>query len=596
MDSNKIDNKTQTENEAGTEEIKISKPSLNKTKEVNLVLKNEAESENRLVTFLKRIDMRIREYIKSPFGKVTLLGGFLVLLAIPLLILVLGLDSLFIRSSVQGRIFDINKNTIDKATIELQGQTITTDSTGFFEFSNLDHGKWKVIIKANGYNTVEKDIVIERFGNKMDFELIPLDFGVLNGKLIANELKIDKLEFLINDQKLKINEDGSFTTGRLISGEYKLKFTSPFYKDFEREIEIKSGIHSLDDITLEEAADIFGEVLDFVSKSKVITLEVKVKGTDKTIDRKENVFRLNDLTVDSVISLRFEAQNYISFENDYKLLTGENDLGKILLVPEGKIISYKSERLIETNIDGSSERILTGSLTGCIYDTRIQSQIFIRCGDKYYSLNLGSTSLTRLATGLANTDGYIIGVGAIKIVNSAAKGLLKSVSDNGTERVLFEKDDEVVLSYVYNKSDGTVYLSTNAGIYKAKINETNNALKITDGEFLLKDLSLDGTQIISLNETSPGIFNIWSIKLDGTKRKITNNPDKYSSLKYITGSSIIYIKNRNLYILDLPSNTEKQLAQGVDRYIVNSDIGLVTVNVGNEIYVFNFSGSGEKFR
>lgn len=133
-------------------------------------------------------------------------------------------------------VVDEQKQPIQGATVELDGDTRTTGSAGGCNFQNISEGKHTLIASKTGYSTVKKDINVD--GSQLDF-LITLNKEETGTKNITFQLKDEygnnislyngtNLELLDPDKPASaaytgpINENGQATINDIKIGSYAL--------------------------------------------------------------------------------------------------------------------------------------------------------------------------------------------------------------------------------------------------------------------------------------------------------------------------------------------------------------------------------------
>lgn len=560
---------------------------------------------NRFRAFLEKLNSKIdksikgfRGFLTTPLGRVFIFGIVLLLLTIPILAVVLGFDNYLIRSSIEGTVFHDGKG-VENAEFIIQGRSVFTNNKGEFKIDNLDYGRWDIEIKANGYNTLKDKVVLNRFGNKLGFELIPVDFGNSKGQLISSEiLIIDQLILKINDQEIKVQKDGTFETGRIIVGKYNLTLTSPFYKDFSQEIEIKNGTQSLSSITIYPSGDLKGNIVDFITGTEIKEFELKSE-KQYTVDKQGATFTIKDIQVGEVVKLNIQKTNYITQPVEIMILQGENSLNKIKLIPNGKILSFRNGSLQESNYDGTQNKDLTSGIVGCRIINNSNTYVNARCADKVYSINKNSAEPVRISYLLDERDIYIPNKGTV-IVDDSNKETVKFMSDT-EEKVLFESETEKIISLLSDVSGENVYISTNEALYKVNIADPNNNQKLTDGIFYIKDITDDGSKLLTINYATSvnDISNIWIINSNGEKTRITQFAQHFGDMEFVDSNNIIYIKSvystSGLYKRSVNSQSETQIFSNVDRYLLSGT--LVTGSLGSDIYITDINNiKPEKFK
>jgi len=557
----------------------------------------------RIRGLLERLDAKIanildylKKFLKSPPGKVILLCGLLGLLIIPILFMVLGFDNLIIRSKLKGTVKSVEGEFIKGAEVILQGKSVFTDDHGMFDIDDLDYGRWEIIIKVNGFNEYRENIILQRFFNTKNFELEPLDFGIGTGRLIVNQLILDQANLFINDQELSIREDGTFKTGRLIVGEYTLKFKSPYYKDFEIKLNIKSGIQTIDSIILEDTGDLIGQVIDFSTGAEVNDAYIEVTDEGFELEKQEKGFKIKDIPVGTKIKIKITKDGFKDLNVEHEMLSGENSLDKIALVRVGKIISYKSGNIQVSDLDGENPIYLTYGLVGCKIISKSNHKVYSKCLDSVYESDIYTGRHILLYSGLGPLDNFVINKGLIKILNNNTR-LVFYTAEN--EQVLYETTGEKIISWLNSGSE--IYFSTESSVYKVDF-AGQNSTKITDGVFYLQDINNSSNQLIAINYASSANVesNLWRISTNGEKARISVFPERFVQVKYFDDNYLVYTKiidgKKGLYTRTLNTGTESRLVEHVDDFIINHEFEIITSDLGSEVFISNVSAYTVEFK
>jgi hypothetical protein len=435
--------------------------------------------------------------------------------------------------------------------------------------------------------------VLQRFSNDQEFKLYPQDFGEVEGKLSTQELKLESLELFINDKKLEIAEDGVFKTGRLISGSYILKLTSPYYKDLEKEIEIKSGSHTLEDISIAPAGDLKWQIVDFLNDSFVKDSKIEFSDKNYEVEEIEDSFLVRDLEVGNTYKLNIEKEGYNKKEVESTIVQGENSLEKVKLAREGRISYFRNGNVYNANLDGSSEILLSDGLLGCKYQGEDSNGIYLKCFNTAYYIGKLNANRSTLFTGLGELDKYTPGIGLIK----AGDGL--NIITEG-ESVELYSGVENVISWVLSEDRKVIYFSTSSSVYKVNVDGASDSEKVTDGEFYIQDISENKLLAINYSSAARQENNIWFIFSDGTKERVTVIPEVFEKVQYIPGNKLLYLKSsgasKSLYIKDLNTTNETHLNNNVADYIYTKSQQLITSGMGSEVFVSTLSGKTIKIK
>ncbi len=540
------------------------------------------------------VDKRVKSlktFWFTPVGRIIILFGIFIIATVPLTLMVLGFDNYIIRSTVSGTIYSIDNEVVPDAEIIIQGKTVRSDHNGYFYLDNLDYGKWEVVIKANGYNEYREMITLDRFGNAVDFEIIPLDFGVLKGALVVENLITDSISLSINEQNIEVGEAGAFESERLIVGKYSLKFTSPFYKDFEQDVEIKSGIHRISPIELIPTGDLKFSVIDSLTGAKLDGYEVNIEGTSSDkLSENEGNYELNDIVVGVEITISIEKDDYEDKAVKFTTQQGINDLGEITLIKQGIVYYEQYGNVYSSKYSGEDPTILSEGLAGCEFIGSDNNYAYLGCFTGIYKSDSKTGQHTKIYDQYNNLDGYIDDFGLVKIEN----GSLSFVTEFDVVEA-FSSDTENIISWVYGGSQ-SIYLSTNAAVYKLNLSDYS-AQEVTTGEFYLQDVNMENNELVALNYTTADKTEskIWIIKDSGEKSSVTVFADRYKKVKLLgSGNVAVLIEvdgKQGLYKQNLNGSNRELLLDGaifsMSLLNENSEIYIS----GSNIYLLSTSGN-----
>lgn len=554
----------------------------------------------KLNSFVERKVKGFKKFLFSPIGKIIILFIVTIFFILPLILVALGFDNHIFRSSLEGTVFSLDNERVKGAEIQIQGKTVKADDKGDFILDDLDYGKWEIQIKADGYNIYKEQIVLNRFSNRSEFELVPLDFGVSKGAFVVKDFKKENISLKINDKDLEVNDDGSFETGRLIVGKYKLKFESPFYLDFEKEIEIVNGANFLDPITLEPAGDIVIELKDFVSAQVVEEANLKIENNDNDFAKEDKKFKIKNIKSPSTIKIKITKDQYKEKIFETPVVQGTENNHIVEIVREEKIVFYQNGNLIWGDIDGQNQLSLTSGLTGCKFiEMNSVTQIKFSCGGSIFEANPQNGTFREILSNVRILDG-VIPNGIINVDNSSLEKMKLSGSDS-EEKVLFSNSDENIISWKYSSSDQKIYFSTDSAVYSVNpLDDMPQAKVITTGIFYIQDIDVANQNILTLNYTSSSLSesNIWFIKLDGSRSRITVVAEGFSEVQFIDGNNIIYKKSTTsgigLFTKNISTTNETRLVENIDKYILNRSTNLITSGIGPIVYVSDYSGRTKK--
>jgi len=254
-----------------------------------------------------------------------------------------GLDGKLIKSSLSGTVTaEGTEDPIEGVKIiidnEFKGET---DESGNYHTKGLENGKVRIRLEKNGFETIETNIVIERYTTLRDFTMNSLPKGRLIGKLILDrnyDLSLIKIQ--LGDTTTQVEPNGVFTTEEVYRGLYTLSISSPQFVDIVKEdYEILAGVNEMETMVLTPAADIIGKVIDWVTEKQIT--DFTLVSLEKTISITDQSFVIKDYTnLDKLEKFVFRKEGYREVSEERRLQMGENDLGEIFLYRDQRAV-YK---------------------------------------------------------------------------------------------------------------------------------------------------------------------------------------------------------------------------------------------------------------
>lgn len=543
-----------------------------------------------------------RKKLNKPKLLIAGLVVMLVIIAIPALVMFLGFDQLLLPASVSGKVTDAQGKLIAGATLEVQGKKAVTDAQGKYELTRLRYGIYDSVLSANGYQEFKQKLKLNRFGNSYDFTLAEAEFGEVRYKL-----EFDKSGFQSGDFQAKLNDkeltyDSAFvlSTGRVLTGTYVLSINSPFYKDINISIDIMPGVKQ-DKIKLLPAADVFGEIKDWITGTEIIPDRVETK-TDNVFTALDprfisgNKLVMHDLEKNTKLTIKITKQNNLVTEKTVELTQGLNSLGDVFLVPTGRVVGYANNAIFVANYNGSEKLTVVSNVSNCNKTVQNQKSAAIRCNGDYYLIRLtGTPSLVSVKNTSGDFIEYDFWNGRVLKVDNSGDNKLVASSDSD---VLLYGGGEKVTSVKAGRN-GVVVFSTDQAVYSVRAGET--PVKLTDGIFEVTDINKDDSKVLLLNKVSAGQYHIWVVDLQsGTKQKITFLPGSYQALQFINSSEFIYLANKggssNLYLQQAKLTTARELLTGVNSAVFLQSSPLVSVSKDGENFLFHLNtGKLSKF-
>lgn len=259
------------------------------------------------------------------------------------------LDVQIFGITLQGRITDQTTGVpIENAVIYIDGiEKTKSDSKGFYSIQNLKLGTVEIKVKEQKYIELIQTIQINRLFLNLtttrDIVLIPQEKAVITGKFVVDnkDYRFTQEKVLLDEKEFKINSDGSFKFEGITVGDQKLVLYSDSYNDYVSNFEIKVGINTLKEISLQPSGEVEGSLKSYVSEDIVTNIEFFGEGIIKDkIEFRGDLFRLKDLDIGKEYSIRAEAKGYLTREYKIKVNQGLNTFFNFKIVEDAKFIQY----------------------------------------------------------------------------------------------------------------------------------------------------------------------------------------------------------------------------------------------------------------
>lgn len=502
---------------------------------------------------------KLRKYIEENKGRLIyfVLISLIIIVVIPLIFIVTGLDQSIIKNSIQGYVYDIEGNRLEGASITIQDISATTDSSGHYLLEGIVYGIYEVKVEKNGYGYFEEDVQIRRFENNRDFTLESLEFGEIAFTFDYNrELGFNRNEFeiKINDELLILEDNLTVNSGKLLTGNYALTITSPFYKDIEEKLEIEPGTYKKE-IILQDAVDIVAEVKDWLNGNLLTPNKVEIK-TESAFeelsadDINGNRIEIKDLDLFDEITIKVSKEGYNSFLKEVKLQPGRNSLNILNIVPEGTIAyidSTSSNSIIKVSqYNGSNANTVLNVTDSCNNLSINASFGAALCGSTYhiFSLDAENPSIISSLSISGEQVNFEIGHASAFVIDNSSPDRLVRISSNETTS-LYSGDEEVVSVGV--SENGEVIFTTSGKVMSVQL-DGSDLKEIASGIFTVADVSFDGATTLLYNFTGQNTSNIWLLdNKTGDKRKLSFLPSGHSNVTYTSNDEMVFIKGGNLY-------------------------------------------------
>ncbi len=542
----------------------------------------------------------IKRILNHP--RLIVLGLFIlfILILIPTALIIFGGDKAFIKSTLEGYIYNDQGSRLEGVVVKVQDKQTQTDKDGFYRISGLTYGVYDINITANGYSEVKESFRLQRFGNTKNFILGKLEYGQIKFNLDLQGKAFFSSEFsvAINDQVLNYDDKFIIDTGKLLTGTYTLRIQSPYYADIASQVDVKPGL-TQQKILLVPAADIVGEITSWLNGSPVEPdkVEVKSNGVYAELakdDLDANRITIKNFAVDPTITIRITKEGYNTLEKDLQLAQGINSLGELRMVPDGKVVTVKDDgfnrQLFVSDLNGRKVKNLVNTTVSCAEVQETLKFAVVKCGSgTFYKISMNDDGVL---SGTVSQSGDIVTFdfwsGDIFAANNSDTDKLKKFKGSNTT-VLYDGTANVT-SMVADRT-GRVVFSTDDAVYIGKDNK-DSTQKISDGQFIVSDVSPDGSKTLLLNPTSGEESNIWVIDNNTLiKTKLTFLPAIHSSARFINNNEIVYVANTSgsntLFQQNTGSTVSRQLQTGIDSARIIVDTSILYLSGGGKNYLFD---------
>jgi hypothetical protein len=523
-----------------------------------------------------------------------------IMILIPTALIIFGGDKAFIKSTLEGYIYNDQGARLEGIVVKVQDQQVQTDKDGFYRISGLTYGVYDINITANGYSDVKESFRLQRFGNTKNFILSKLEYGQIKFNLDLQGKAFFSSEFsvAINDQVLNYDDKFVIDTGKLLTGTYTLRIQSPYYADIAAQVDVKPGL-TQQKIMLVPAADIVGEITSWLNGSPAEPDKVEVKNNGIYAELAKEDLVVNRMTIknyalDSTFTIRITKQGFNTLEKELPLVQGINSLGELRLVPDGKIVTLKDDgfnrQLFVSDLNGRKVKNLVNTTVSCSDIKETLNYAVVKCGSgTFYKISMNDDGVL---SGTVSQSGDIVVYdfwsSDIIAANNSDTDKLKKINGSNTT-VLYDGTGNIT-SMVADRT-GRVVFSTDDAVYLAK-DSKDTIQKISDGQFLVSDISPDGSKTVLLNPTSGEDSNIWIIDNNTLlKTKLTFLPAKHSSAQFINNNEIVYVADSSgsntLFQQNINSTVSRQLQTGIDDARIIIDTQVLYLSGGGKNYLFD---------
>lgn len=587
----------------------------------------------------------VKKYLKY----LGLVVGFIVaLLILFLAATVTSVDTLLVKASLSGQITTIDGGVIPGASVRIMGNnsageeieySATTDINGYYYLGNLELGGYELIVEAEGFESFEQQIPINRsfldYNTNLDISLQPSGEGFIVGKFIVEDVAsynfIDDT-LTVNGQTYQVQSDGSFTIPDLTTGQNSFRFSSTDYTDVIRTIDLEPGENNLEEIKLIPSGDIVGSLKSYIREDIVGALQITVEGLPQDqveVDADAGSFRIRDLEIGREYRISISHPNYVNREYLQAAEKGEASLFGLRIVEDGAVVYLKEDprdiEVFASEYDGAEEKQLTDN------DFEPYAE-FLDSDDTIYFLSTRDSVTSTLGRGRAllvyavpvaggNAQRVTNNIDELGLIypNFKAKKLVQitTTSEKGTNRVLQSMDltganrkllfgtNEGEINDLVISDDGNFVAfsllsgdDANDGLYRVDLT-TGESTRVSEKQPVqIFDITENGNGILySYFNTNTDLNDLYYFTANtGQDKKIRSS---------FTGKQYQFVKNNednlvyfdieeersNLYTLNISSNKIERLTsfsgtEGVEA--VYQQNGFIIYQTNRGLYIMDF--------
>ncbi len=470
-----------------------------------------------------------------------------------------GLDGVIVKSSLEGKIMS-NGSGLSDVSITVDGKYKgKSNKDGGYKIGGIRNGKARIKLEKNGYDTIDKGYYVGRYKNYKDFEMTEMPKGRIVGKLDLNApYDISQVAIKLDNDLVKVNNDGSFESEEIYRGIYNLIISSPEFVDVVYEnYELKSGNNDLGKINLTPAGDIQAIVKDWVNDQPLEGVTVKEIENSSVISGQ---LLIRDYTeINANVKLDLTKAGYLPFTVTKKVVMGKNDFGNVSLFREEKVfyIDSSSRNLIVENMDGT-ERMdaVDGDLkVSSFFVTQDKNKILFTTEEenpKIYSVTFKDSS-PKLINNYAGTtyEKVFINLAGGKVV-----GLAKDSNDsytmsieelNGDNSKVIYTGSESVSSAVISNDGSSVFYSLDTGstpgVYKYSDKYSTTRRVVNKSGVGILGTSDDGLYCVLTWDSKTYMVNSNNFRQTGISSSIASDAFFVNGKIAVTEGSTLSMKN-----------------------------------------------------
>jgi hypothetical protein len=554
--------------------------------------------------------MRPKKLFKTCFA---LIATLFACILIVLVLSYLNIDTKIMKLTLSGTITDERTNEpISQVQIIINNEVVgLSNENGTYEIKNLDVESIEIKFVAENYyekiENLELDHAVLEYNVKKDITLKSSLIGTLSGSFstVQEDHKFAEDTLEIENERVTLNSDGSFLAEDVPVGKVTLKFTSLYYKDITKVLNLDPGTNNLETISLENAGDIEGDALSYIREDVVLGTKFLIENVVENQISIENdgKFLIKDLEVGRTYKIRVTAEGYETRDYSIDIKQGINQLFDFKLVEVGNAVFTKiiessgsnDTQLFSSSFDGMNLSELTDinnfDLGELYYDETSNLAYFSSDHAKNrgvlrnyiflpYTINLETKEITKIFSASTNDVGFLYpNFQAQKIANvtspssNSKQRYLKVSNLDGTSskqlrainagefsQIAISDNGEYVFFYEKDQS------KNQNGFYRINIETSKVDERLEIEEFSLFDISSNGSRIIfSARKESSGFLDLFMADYStGEIRTLIRNYDG-KNYQFKSGSEdiLLFYANReginNIYSYSIDKNKDSRI-------------------------------------
>lgn len=579
--------------------IDLDKKRYEADKSAALTIENDQKTKPKDPDKINRIFKKVLKISAISFGVIVSIFVLLFVLTVT------NIDTAIFKITLTGVVTDrITKEPIANATVSINDSTVTTDPNGRYSIGGLNLGLANVKVSLDGYEEINEEVPINRlflnYTTKKDFELTPKEKAILTGKFVTTQSGYNFLgdKVVVNDIEYNINSDGTFRLNDVYVGQTTFKFLSPNFKDISNTIEIKTGINQLQDITLQPAGDIVGELISYVREEIVTNITFNVENvTEAQKEIKDGNFRIKDLEVGTEYKIQVVADGYKTRDYTVNIKQGNNEFFDFRLVEEGFAVfltedpSTRTSQFYKSDFDCEGLEALTNfervNIENEYFDST-QNKLFymsdkerLRSGTTttkaIYSIDILTKTETRLTQNFNNLGNLYPNYQANKMLSvlqqrtgSITEYKLTVTDLTGNNRVDVKTTRNQVGKIVISDDGRYLFLEERTSgqptLMRVDINSKQERTITTGNDISLYDVSTNGNiAIYSKKNESTGFIDLFLYNFESNETRLIRENHDGQRYQFVEGNgdSLLYFAQRdgryNLFKYTISENKDERL-------------------------------------